>query len=275
MGQKRRVTANLQVVTCPTEDDMKNIYHLGLSRDMIKEAKFAILPGDPERVPKIARAFDANAAKLAWKREFRTWLGELEGMMVLVTSTGIGGPSTSIVVEELARLGVHTFIRVGTTGAIQKEIRLGDVIITTGSVRFDGASRDYAPIEYPAVTNYEVLEALVQGAKTIAVNYHLGITASSDTFYPGQERYDSFSGYVIKKLKGSLKEWQKLKVLNYEMESSTLFVMCSTLGLRSGCVSGVVVNRTEREEVKEGVVTLAEKNITWVAIEAMRYLIQK
>lgn len=254
------------------ENKLKSVYHLGLSREMIKEAKFAILPGDPQRVPKIAKTFDENAIGLACKREFRTWLGKIKGKPVLVTSTGIGGPSTSIAVEELAQLGVHTFIRVGTTGAIQKEIRLGDVIITTGSVRLDGASAHYAPIEYPAVANYEVLEALIRAAKTTGINYHLGITCSSDTFYPGQERYDSSSRYVIRKLQGSLKEWQRLKVLNYEMESSTLFVVCSTLGLRAGCVSGVVVNRTEEEKVEEDIVALAEENATRIAIEAMRYL---
>jgi len=241
---------------------------------MIKEAKFAFLPGDPQRVPKIAKTFDKNAIKLAYKREFRTWLGKLKGKMVLATSTGIGGPSTSIAVEELAQLGVHTFIRVGTTGAIQKNIKVGDVIITTGSLRFDGASTHYAPIEYPAVASYEVVSALIHGAKTTGVDYHLGITASCGTFYPGQERYDSFSGYVIRKFQGSLKEWQKLNVLNYEMESSTIFVVCSTLGLRGGCISGVVVNRTEQEKVKKEVVVLAEKNATQIAIEAMRYLIQ-
>ncbi len=253
---------------------MESVYHIGLSREMIKEAKSAFLPGDPERVPKIAKSFDKNAIKLACKREFRTWLGKLKGKMVLVTSTGIGGPSTSIAVEELAQLGVHTFIRVGTTGAIQKNIKVGDVIITTGSLRLDGASTHYAPIEYPAVASYEIVSALIQGAKTTGVDYHLGITASCDTFYPGQERYDSFSGYVIRKFQGSLKEWQKLNVLNYEMESSTLFVVCSTLGLRGGCISGVVVNRTEQEKVKKEAVVLAEKNATQIAIEAMRYLIQ-
>ncbi len=257
------------------EDIMASIYHLSLSREMIKEANYALLPGDPERVPKIARTFDENAIELAYKREFRTWLGNLEGKMVLVTSTGIGGPSTSIAVEELAQLGVHTFIRVGTTGAIQREIRLSDVIITTGSVRLDGASTHYAPVEYPAVANYEVVEALTRAAKTIGVNYYLGITCSSDTFYPGQERYNSSARYVIRKFQGSLEEWQKLNVLNYEMESSTLFVVCSSSGLRAGCVSGVVVNRTEQGKVKKDVIALAEKNATCVAIEAMKYLIQK
>ena len=155
-----------------------------------------------------------------------------KGEKLLITSTGIGGPSMSIVIDELAQLGIQTFIRVGTTGAIQDYIDIGDVIITSGSVRLDGASTHYAPIEYPAVAYYEALNALVEGAKKVKVKYHVGITASSDTFYPGEERKDSFAKYVLRRFQGATKEWQKLHVLNYEMESSTVLTLTSSMGLK-------------------------------------------
>lgn len=253
---------------------MGRIYHLNLEKRQIKGAKIVLLPGDPFRCKSIAEKLDRNYGQITWKREYCTYLGEINGVKILVTSTGIGGPSTSIAIDELASLGIKTFIRVGTTGAIQKYINVGDIIITTGSVRLDGASTHYAPIEYPAVANYEVLRALQESAKQIKVMYHLGITASSDTFYPGQERYDSYSGYVINKFKGTLREWQKLKVLNYEMESSTVLTICSALGLRSGCVTGVVVNRTKSEHITLRDLELGETNAIRTAIEAVRILIK-
>jgi uridine phosphorylase len=237
----------------------------------------ALLPGDPFRVLKIAEKIreqlGGDIEELAWKREFKTIRCSINKLSVLVTSTGIGGPSTSIVIEELAMLGVKTFIRVGTTGAIQKGIMPGDVIITTGSVRLDGASTHYAPIEYPAVADYEVIDSLIQAAKKSKVRYHVGITASSDTFYPGQERYDSFTGYVPKKFQGSLKEWQRLHVLNYEMESSTVFSLCSAMGLRGGCVCGAIVNRTTKEGITERAIKVGEENAIKVAVASLEYLL--
>lgn len=252
---------------------MESVYHLGLSREMIKEAKFAFLPGDPGRVKFIAQNFDSNSKEIAYKREYRSYLGKMKSKSVLVTSTGIGGPSTSIAVEELAQLGVRIFIRIGTTGAIQKNIKLADVIITTGSVRLDGASTHYAPVEYPAVADYEVLRALVEAAEALGLRPHIGITASCDTFYPGQERRDSYSGYIIRRFRESMEEWQRLNVLNYEMESSTLFTMATAMGLKAGCVVGVIVNRTKSEKINSKVVQKAETNAVSVAIEAMKRLI--
>lgn len=253
---------------------MKRVYHLALSKKELKGAKYAFLPGDPDRVPAIAHAFDKEAYELAFHREFRTFLGRINNQSVIITSTGIGGPSTSIAVEELAQLGIRTFIRVGTTGAIQEHIKLADVIITTGAVRLDGASSHYAPLAYPAVADYQVLHALVEAAKCHRhISYHVGITASADTFYPGQERYDTYSGYVIRELQGSLKEWQRLNVLNYEMEAATLFTMASALGLRAGCVAGVIVNRTKEEHVTSMIVKEATENAIKVATKAMEMLI--
>jgi len=251
----------------------ERVYHLDLGRQDVGGARCAFLPGDPGRVPLIATTFDPRARELAFKREYRTWVGRLDGTPVLVTSTGIGGPSTSIAVEELARLGVKVFLRVGTTGAIQSEIRNGDIIITTGSVRLEGTSAHYAPIEYPAIGDHGLVSALVRAARDEGVKYWVGITASSATFYPGQERYDCFSGYVIRTLRGSLKEWEALRVLNYEMESSTLFVVCSVLGLRAGCVSGVIAERDEGEHVDRSKAQSTIETAVRVAVRAMRSIV--
>lgn len=223
-----------------------DVFHLDLTRDQLAGATLAILPGDPGRVARIAERFEAPAP-LASNREFTSWLANAGGAPLVVCSTGIGGPSTSIAVEELAQLGVRTFLRVGTTGAIQPGIAVGDVIVTTGAVRLDGASRHFAPLAYPAVAHHDCTAALVDAARTVGVTAHVGVTASSDTFYPGQERYDTVSGFVPRALRGSRDEWAALHVLNYEMEGATLFTMCAANGWRAGMVAGVLVNRTVQE----------------------------
>ena len=225
---------------------MSDVFHLGLTKQMLKGAALAILPGDPKRVEIIA-AFLSNPVFLANEREFTSFLGYIDEIPVVVCSTGIGGPSTSIAVEELAQLGVETFLRVGTTGAIQPEIDVGDVIVTQAAVRLDGASTHFAPMEFPAVANFECTSALVEACCDAGVGWHVGISASSDTFYAGQERYDTVSGRVTRRFTGSFKEWQAMGVLNYEMESGTLFTMCASQGLRAGCIAGVIVNRTQQE----------------------------
>ncbi len=251
---------------------MEKVYHLDLDVASVAGAKHALLPGDPGRVPKIAAAFDARAREVANHREFRTFTAQLEGRPVLVTSTGIGGPSTSIAVEELARLGVRTFLRVGTTGAIQPEVAIGDLIVTTGAVRLDGASTHYAPIEYPAVAHHQVVRALAKAAEELGRRYHVGITASSATFYPGEERADSFSGYVLRRFQGATEEWRRLQVLNYEMEAATLLTMCSAMGLRAGCVTGVV-NRVGHEAIAKSDLALGEDSAIQVAVAALRRLL--
>jgi uridine phosphorylase len=225
---------------------MAETFHLGLNASDINGASLAIMPGDPERVERIAQLLDEPQA-LAAHREFTSWTGKLDGNSVVVCSTGIGGPSTSIAVEELAQLGVTTFLRVGTTGGIQPNVNPGDVIVTTGAVRLDGASLHFAPMAFPAVADFECTTALVAAARDSGSTTHVGITASTDTFYPGQERYDTTTGRVVERFRGSLDEWQSMGVLNYEMESATLFTMCASSGWRAGCVAGVLVNRTQQE----------------------------
>jgi uridine phosphorylase len=250
---------------------MSDVFHLGLTRARLRGATVAILPGDPGRVPKIAALLD-DPEPLAAQREFTSWLGFSEGHPIVVCSTGIGGPSTSIAIEELAQLGIRTFLRVGTTGAIQPEIAVGDVIVTTGSVRMDGASGHFAPYEYPAVAHFDCVEALVGAARDEGLTTHVGITVSSDTFYPGQERYDTVSGYVRRSLRGSRDEWAALGVLNYEMESATLFTQCATNRWRAGMVAGVLVNRTQQEIPSPEVHDQVEANAVAVVVAAARRL---
>ena len=251
---------------------MSDVFHLGLTREQLEGATLAVLPGDPGRVEKIAGLFD-TARPLASQREYTSWLGFADGTPVVVCSTGIGGPSTSIAAEELGQLGVRTFLRVGTTGAIQPHIAVADVIVTTGSVRLDGASRHFAPLEYPAVADLGCANALVDAAKALGVNVHTGITVASDTFYPGQERYDTVSGYVLRSLQGSTDEWARLHVLNYEMESATLFTQCATNGWRAGMVAGVLVNRGTQEIPDASVHDQVESNAVRTVVEAARRLV--
>lgn len=257
---------------------MANVYHLDINKKIIRGALVALLPGDPGRVETIAnqvsKTFGSPSVKLASKREFTTFLTVAREKSVLVTSTGIGGPSTSIAVDELARLGVTTFIRVGTTGAIQDYVKNGDCVITTGSVRLDGASTHYAPVEYPAVADHGVVSALISGAKKAGIAFHTGVTASSDTFYPGEERTDSFRKYVLRRFKGATAELKALHVLNYEMESSTLLTMTASMGLKGGCVTGVVnrggVGGITKEALKKG-----EENAIKTAVGALEHIVSE
>jgi uridine phosphorylase len=251
---------------------MADVFHLGLTKQMVGGASLAIMPGDPARVERIARLLD-DPVPLASTREFTSYRGLAAGEPVIVCSTGIGGPSTSIAVEELAQLGVRTFLRVGTTGAIQPGLDVGTIIVTTGAVRLDGASRHFAPLEFPAVSDFECTTALVAAARAAGTEPRVGITASADTFYPGQERYDTVSGRVMKELQGSLAEWQTLGVLNYEMESATLFTMCSTNGWRAGCVAGAIVNRHDQEIPDPEVIEETEALSIRVVVGAARLLL--
>lgn len=253
---------------------MAEVYHLGLTRDLVDGATLAILPGDPGRVPRIADDLE-DPVFLASKREFVSYRGLAGGAPVIVCSTGIGGPSTSIAVEELAQLGVRTFLRVGTTGAIQPSLPVGTIIVTNAAVRLDGASLHFAPAEYPAVSNLECTNALVAAARAQGVEPAVGITASADTFYPGQERYDTVSGRVARHLEGSVAEWEALGVLNFEMESATLFTMCNTNGWRAGCVGGAIVNRHQQEMPNDEVIEEIEALAIRVVVGAAARLLEE
>ncbi|MFQ5479931.1 MAG: uridine phosphorylase [Thermodesulfobacteriota bacterium] len=253
----------------------ERLYHLNLTKEDIEGATVALMPGDPARAGKIAlevsRSYCSTATELALKREFTTFIVPTDDAPVIVTSTGIGGPSVSIAIEELARIGIRTFIRVGTTGAIQDYLKNGDCVITTGAVRLDGASRHYAPLSYPAVASLRVTNALVAGAEMAEVPFHTGITASSDTFYQGEEKAESFRKYAIKDIRGSTEEWRMLHVLNYEMESATLLTATASMGLEGGCVTGVI-NGAESGNITAEVLARGEANVIKAATAALRFL---
>jgi uridine phosphorylase len=258
-----------------TAESLPSVFHLGLNHDLLAGAKLAIVPGDPARVPRIAERFE-RPVPLAVNREFTSFLGHLDDHPVVVCSTGVGGPSTSVAVEELAQLGVSTFLRVGTTGSIQPDSAIGDIIITQAAVRLDGASFHFVPPEYPAASDFWCTKALVEAADELQVNYRVGVTASSDTFYPGQERYDTVAGDVVARFRGSLAEWRRLGVLNYEMESSTLFTMCAANGWRAGCVSGVIANRAVEEAPSdEATIAATEERAIDVVVEGSRRLLDR
>ncbi|HOA85411.1 MAG TPA: uridine phosphorylase [Bacillota bacterium] len=200
---------------------------------------YAILPGDPGRCEKIA-AYLEEPEHLGSNREFNIWRGRLSGERVLVCSTGIGGPSTAIAVEELAACGVHTFIRVGTCGGIALGVRTGDIVIASGAVRQDGTSREYAPIEFPAVPDTEVLIALREAADKLGYTSHTGVVQSKDSFY-GQHSPGKMA--VAGELLAKWEAWKKLGVLASEMEASTLFTVSSLLGVRAGAVFHVIWNQ--------------------------------
>ena len=208
-------------------------------------AKSVLLPGDPQRVGKIASLWD-SAKEIAYHREYHTMTGKYQKIPITCTSTGIGAPSLAIAVEELSRIGVETFIRTGTCGGIQNGQKLGDLVISTGAVRLDGASKDYVIPEYPAVAHYEVVEALIQAAEELHIRYHVGITASMDTFYCGQGR-PGYRNYLPSHKEYILLDMQKAGVQNFEMEVSCLLTLAGIFGKKAGAVCGIFANRVTDE----------------------------
>ena len=215
-------------------------YHLHIKEGDV--GRYVILPGDPKRVPLIAKHFD-DARQVADSREYVTYTGYLDGEKVSVTSTGIGGPSASIAMEELYKCGSDTFIRMGTCGGIALPVMGGDVVIATGAVRMEGTSREYAPIEFPAVASFEVVQALAEAAKMLGKRSHIGVVQCKDSFY-GQ--HDPAIMPVSYDLINKWEAWKRLGVLASEMESAALFVVAARLGARCGSAFSVVGNQ-ERE----------------------------
>ena len=218
-------------------DTKSKQYHIGVSAGDI--GKYCILPGDPARVQKIAKHLD-SPYHVSTNREYTIWNGTLLGETVTVCSTGIGGPSTAIAVEELAACGADTMIRVGTCGGISLDVCSGDVVIATGAVRQDGTSREYAPIEFPAVANADVLFALINSAKKLNLRHHAGVVQSKDSFY-GQHSPARMP--TVGELEAKWTAWKRLGVLASEMEASTLFTVGASLGLRTGAVFMSVWNQ--------------------------------
>lgn len=244
-------------------------YHIQVGNGDV--GKYVILPGDPKRCQKIAQYFD-HAKLVADSREYVTYTGYLDGVKVSVTSTGIGGPSAAIAMEELVMSGADTFIRIGTCGGMQLHVKSGDVVIASGAIRMEGASKEYAPIEFPAVANIQVVNALTNAAEKLGQNYHVGVVQCKDSFY-GQHSPEAKP--VSYELLNKWQAWKRLGCLASEMESAALFVVASSLGVRVGSCLLVMANQEREKEGLDNPVVHDTDRAIRIAIEALRELIHR
>lgn len=243
-------------------------YHLQIRKGDV--GRYVILPGDPKRCEKIAGYFE-NARMIADSREYVTYTGYLDGEKVSVTSTGIGGPSASIAMEELVLCGADTFIRVGTCGGIALDVKGGDLVVATGAVRMEGTSREYAPIEFPAVADLEVTNALVQACSALGYTCHTGVVQCKDAFY-GQHEPGRMP--VSYELLNKWEAWKRLGCKASEMESAALFVAASHLGVRCGSDFLVMGNQERQAAGLENPIVHDTEPAIRVAVEAIRRLIR-
>lgn len=231
--------------------------------------KYVILCGDPGRCPSIAALFD-DAKQVAYNREYNIFTGYLEGEKVTVCSTGIGGPSTAIAVEELHNLGAHTFIRTGTCGGIDIDVKSGDIVVATGAIRYEHTSMEYAPIEFPAVADLDVTIALRQASMALGKTTHVGVAQCKDSFY-GQHSPEKSPVYY--ELQQKWESWKRLGVKCSEMESAALFVIASALHCRAGSCFHVIWNQEREAAGLDQDMNEDTSAAVKIAVEAMRSLI--
>ncbi len=244
-------------------------YHIQIGEGDV--GRYVILPGDPKRCAKIAKYFD-GAELIADSREYVTYTGTLDGVKVSVTSTGIGGPSASIAMEELVKAGANTFVRIGTCGGMQTNVMSGDIVIANGAIRMEGTSREYAPIEFPAVANIDVVNALSAAAKSLGLSYHVGVVQSKDSFY-GQHSPESKP--VSYELLNKWEAWKRMGCLASEMESAALFIVATSLGVRMGSCFLVLANQEREKAGLDNPVVHDTDMAIRTAVEAIRGLIRK
>ena len=243
-------------------------FHIACTQGDI--GRYCILPGDPGRVPAIAALFD-DAKQIAYNREFNVWTGTLLGEKVTACSTGIGGPSAAIAMEELHKCGADTFIRTGTCGGIALDVQSGDVVVATGAIRYEHTSREYAPIEFPAVADFQVTNALVEATKKLGFPLHTGIVQCKDSFY-GQ--HDPAASPVYYELQQKWESWKRLGVLASEMESAALFVVAAALGCRCGSCFHVVWNQEREAAGLDQKMSEDTSSSVKVSVEALKLLIE-
>ena len=233
--------------------------------------KYVILAGDPGRIPAIAEHFE-NAKQIAYNREYNIYTGTLEGEKVTACSTGIGGPSTAIAVEELHHLGADTFIRTGTCGGIDIDVKSGDIVVATGAIRYEHTSMEYAPIEFPAVADLDIANALREASLEYGKETHVGVVQCKDSFY-GQHSPEKSPVYY--ELQNKWESWKRLGVKASEMESAALFVISSALKCRAGSCFHVIWNQERNlaglDQTKDEDTSSSVK----IAVEAMRKIIIK
>jgi uridine phosphorylase len=243
-------------------------YHINVGEGEV--GRYVILPGDPKRCAKIAAHFD-NSKLVADSREYVTYTGYLDGVKVSVTSTGIGGPSAAIALEELVKCGADTFVRVGTCGGMDINVKGGDVVVATGAIRMEGTSKEYAPIEFPAVANFEVASSLIESCKGLRKTYHVGIVQCKDSFY-GQHSPETKP--VSYELIDKWNAWLRCGTLASEMESAALFVAGSYLKVKVGSVFLVVANQEREKAGLENIQVHDTEAAIEVAVQAIRNLIK-
>ena len=241
-------------------------YHIGLAREDVGD--YVLVPGDPFRTPLIARFID-GASEVAFSREYRTFTGSVDGVKVSTMSTGMGGPSVAIGIEELHELGAHTLLRVGTCGAAQPEIKVGDLVISYAAVRSEGTPNGYVPLEYPAVASLHVVEALIDAAEAAGARYHVGVTRSVDALYS-----DLLPDTMPRPhLRDELDMWAKAGILSNDMEASTLFVVSRIRKMRAGCVN-LCVDELGAGEIHHVDPSYMDRMLT-IAVDAIRRLIKR
>ena len=244
-------------------------YHIQVAKGEV--GRYVLLPGDPKRCAKLAKYFD-DPVLIADSREYITYTGTVDGVKVSVTSTGIGGPSAAIALEELTNCGADTFIRVGTCGGMQEEVLSGDLVIASGAIRMDGTSREYAPPEYPAVGDYEILKALEEAADNLGMRHHIGVVHCKDAFY-GQHNPE-----LLPQSEVLLQKWEaylRLGCLASEMESATLFIVGGYRKVRTGTVLLTMANQTRAKMGLSNPIVHDTDGAIRTAIEAVRVLIRK
>lgn len=245
------------------------LYHIQVGKGEV--GKYVILPGDPKRCKKIAEYFE-DAQLIADSREYVTYTGYLEGEKVSVTSTGIGGPSAAIALEELVQCGADTFIRVGTSGGMDINVKGGDLVIANGAIRMEGTSKEYAPIEFPAVPDFQVMSALAEAANKLGYVHHIGVVECKDSFY-GQHSPETKP--VSYELLNKWNAWCKLGCKASEMESAALFIVAASLNVKVGSVFLVMANQEREKLGLENPVVHDTDMAIRTAIEAIKIMIRK
>ncbi len=249
-------------------------YHIGFGPDDLgaNPPTLAFLSGDPDRAELVAKHTQGVQFEkaLSEHRGLNSYLAVLSnGRRIVSATSGMGAPSLSIVVNELFDIGIRQIIRVGTSGSIQHDVKAGSVVITRAALTRQGAANDIAPAEYPAAANPFLTLALVDAARALDVDWHIGITASVDTFYEGQERVNtSANKNLLRSHIGLTQEYRNLNILNFEMECGTLFKMASVYGFAAACICGIIATRTTSENVSLDIKKIAEENAIKVAVQA-------
>lgn len=245
------------------------LYHIQVAKGEV--GRYVILPGDPKRCKLIARYFD-DPKLIADNREYVTYTGTLDGVKVSVTSTGIGGPSAAIALEELVQCGADTFIRVGTSGGMALDVKSGDLVVANGAIRAEGTSREYAPIEFPAVPDFDVTNALAEAAGNLGQTYHVGVVQCKDSFYGQHSPETKPVGY---ELLDKWNAWVQMGCKASEMESAAVFIVASYLKVRAGAVLLVMANQERAKQGLENPVVHDTDAAIRTAVEAIRILIRK